>query len=386
MTQFGSLIGGAAQSSNNARNLVLQPFDPATGWVATTSVTFPGTTKNIVPLGQTAGLLVYQDDDHFIYVGRVFTPSGQSQIEFRQEDGANNELVNTVNETGLLNPTVFLRLVKTGNLYQAYYSYDNVTFTAIAPGLVPTATPTSTATATATATGTITPVTATATNTPVATATSTPTPIGYTANFTTPQFGVFAWGGTNSTVQQNAIPADFDWFRLGANSLTPVPTATATATNTPGPTSTSTPVTPTSTAVPATATATATSTATAVPTATSTPLPTDTPVPTPTPKPAKKFGFEYTSVWYRYIHVGNIQHIQMQDKSHSQDGIWVVVQFASGKPLRWYQNTDKHGFWQLNLKVPPYALTRESGRAVVTFQLWKGKRTTKTYETFYVIR
>lgn len=389
MTQFGSLVGGPSQSSNNARNLVLQPFDAAGTYTATTSLTFPFSVPNAQALGQTAGLLVYGDDDHFIYLARKFVTSGTavvSEIEFLQENGAGNDLSNVITETGTFNPTVYLRLVKTGSLYQAYYSYDNQTFTAVAPGLAPTATPTDTVTpptSTATTAATNTPA---PTNTPAATSTSTPTPIGYTATFTTtPQFGVFAWGGTNATVTQNVLPADFDWFRLGPNSLTPVPTATSTATGTPGPTNTSTPVTPTSTAQ---ATSTATATAPATATATSAPAPTDTPVPTPTPKPPKKkpFGFAYASVWYHYINVGHVQHIQIQDKSRTQDGIWVTVQFARGKPLHYYQETDKHGFWSKEFRIPAFALGPKSGRAVVTFQLWKGHKTTKTFGTFTVIK
>src|SRR3954451_1924632 len=41
MTQFGSLVGSAAQSSNNARNLVLQPTNPTADYTITTDLTFP---------------------------------------------------------------------------------------------------------------------------------------------------------------------------------------------------------------------------------------------------------------------------------------------------------------------------------------------------------
>src|SRR5947209_10616390 len=59
-TQFGSLLGGPADSSNNARNLILQPFNPGLDWTITTRLAFPGTAANAAQLGQTAGLIVYQ--------------------------------------------------------------------------------------------------------------------------------------------------------------------------------------------------------------------------------------------------------------------------------------------------------------------------------------
>jgi len=86
-TQFGSLVGTSAQSSNNARNLILQPVNPGADYTITTRLTFPANTATPTPLGQTAGMIVYQDDDNFIYVGRQFTTTGQSQIQFLQEVG-----------------------------------------------------------------------------------------------------------------------------------------------------------------------------------------------------------------------------------------------------------------------------------------------------------
>jgi hypothetical protein len=112
-------------------------------------------------------------------------------------------------------------------------------------------------------------------------------------------------------------------------------------------------------------------------------VPTDTPV--PAPKPAK-FGFSYASVWYHFINVGHKQHLQVQDKSHGQEGIWVTVQFASGLTKHWYTLTDKTGLWKTDFTIPGGTVSAKSNRAVVTFQLWKGKRTAKTFSAFYVVR
>lgn len=394
----GTLIG---QTTNNARNLVLQTVpNPNDDYTVTTSLTFPGAGSPAAnAIGQTAGLLVYQDPDNFIYLGRSFrsSNSGLPQIEFVQES-AGVDLSNAVTELASQpHSTVYLRLVKTGSLYQAYYSYDNVNFTQLAPGLAPTPvptstnTPTATSTATATATGTVTATdTPTNTATAVPTNTATPLPTGYTASYAGPRVGLFAWGGTDANASSNVIPADFDWFRLGSNSQTPVPTATGTPATA---TATST-ATATGTAVPATATSTATATATATstpvpPTATSTPVP---PAPTNTPKPAKtatpQFGFSYTSVWYHYIKIGTQQHLQAQAKIHSKQGIWVTITFASGKKIHFWTVTNDGGFWQANVTIPFHTIAApgpHSHRAWVTFQLWKGSLTTKSYKPFDVI-
>jgi hypothetical protein len=402
-TLFGSLVGTPQQSSDNARNFVVEPFDPLYDWTVTTSMTFPGLATNTTPLGQTAGLLVYGNDENFIYFGRVLDPSGQVNLQFLQEQNG-VDVVNTAPEQGFsLHPTIYLRLIKQDTLYRAQYSYDNVGFTDFAPGAPATTTPTATATSTPTATPTGTSMTTpTATDTPTPTSTPTPAPIGYTATYTTPKVGMFAWGGLNAAVVGATVPADFEWFRTG-NSQIPAPTATptstptATATGTSVPTNTSTPTatetpvpTSTTTAVP-TNTPTATSTPTS--TATSTPAPTNTPttapVPTPTPQPVvhqAAASFSYSSVWYHVIRMGTQETIQAQNAQHAVEGIWVHIFFGSGYHMDFYQNTDKNGFWQQSFKIPANAVGKYSSEAVVTFQLWHGKSTAKSFETFTAIK
>jgi hypothetical protein len=392
----GTLVGS---TTNNARNLVLQPVaNAADDYTVTTSLTFPGASAPAASaLGQTAGIIVYQDADHFIYLGRSFVPANQGlpQLEFRQEDGS-TELVNTVSELSPVHGTVYLRLVKTGSLYQGYYSYDNVNFTQIAPGLAPTPTATATTAPTATATGTVTATTtatATSTSTPAPTATATALPTGYTASYASPQVGLFAWGGTDAAASANIIPADFDWFRAGSNSQTPVvtatgtavtSTATATATSTVSPTATSTAVVGTIPPLP-----TNTSTPTATPT--STPVPTNTsipPVPTATSKPVQPatFGLSWVSAWYHYVRIGDKQHLQAQAKVHSKQAIWVTVTFATGKKIHFWTHTGNNGFWQATVTIPHNTISARSHRAWVTFQLWKGSLTTKRYAPFNVVR
>jgi beta-xylosidase-like protein len=381
-SQFGSLLGTASQSSNNARNLILQPVSPASDWIITTEMTFPATVVNVNALGQTAGIMVYQDDDNFIFAGRTFSTSGVPQLQFVQEV-AGVDTTSVVPESALLQPRVFLQIRKSGTQYTGYYSYDNVNFT---PFLTPTATPTPlpTATATSTATATVTgtpPATPTATNTPTAptaTATVTNTPVStalptaYTASYASPRVGLFAWGGTNAQVNANKIPADFNWFRVG-NSQVPAATPTATATNTPGPTSTST-TTATSTTVP-------TSTSTPAPTATSTPIPT----PTPTPKPKYVLAFKSVSLWYHTVRQGTFNYLDVQANHHQTLGIWVHVLFPNGMHYDYYENTDSSGHWTKQFNVPGGVISRYSNEATVTLQLWHAKSTAKDFVTFTII-
>ncbi|MGH2443083.1 MAG: hypothetical protein ACRDFX_07970 [Chloroflexota bacterium] len=403
-TQLGSLVGTSGSGSNNARNLVLQSAGAGVDYTITTSLTFPGAAANFTSGGQTAGLLVYNNDDNFIYFGRVFSATGP-ELEFLQETNG-VDVTNIVPEPGIFHPTIFLRIVKTSTLYEAQYSFDNSTFAAFSPGTPATATPTSTATATvtptvtATPTGTLTP-TASPTSTLVPTSTPSPTatpipPVGYFATYNLPQVGVFAWGSLNPISASSAglIPADFDWFRVGnstvaAPSATPTSTATATATGTPQATSTST--------ATATATATGTPHPTLTPAPTVTPQPTATvvstatPAPTPTPVPTHhsrkpSTSFAYTSVWYHAIHQGDVQHLQIQAKGHRKHGIWVHVYLATGYHFDYFNNTDSHGFWARTFTVPRgKSISRFSNVASVTFQLWHGKATAMRFSTFTVL-
>jgi hypothetical protein len=54
--------------------------------------------------------------------------------------------------------------------------------------------------------------------------------------------------------------------------------------------------------------------------------------------------------------------------------------------LHYYAGTDTSGFWQADFKIPPKTISSFSHQAVVTFQLWKGNRTKKTFVYFTVVR
>jgi hypothetical protein len=402
MTQFGTLLG----TNNNAHNFVVQPISQsADNYSINTSVSFPGVTGNVAALGQSAGLIVYQDDNNFIWLARTLNPAGYSQIDFGQENAGIDTVHTFVEGTSLTTP-IYLRITKVGSQYQGYYSYDNSAYFQINSGTTGTLTPTPTSTATPTPTFTPTPTstptgtptivptdtpTSTATPTITPTATATSGPVSFTASYGSPQVGVFAWGGTNPAVVSSNLPADFDWFRvnnsqLPAASATPTNTATATATGTLAATNT-----PTATTIP---TATATGTAAPTATPTNTPIPptaTNTPNPTPTPKrPTSKpvTTYSYISIWYHVIKVGTQETIQVQARKPNVHGLWVHVYFPSGLHYDYYVNTDTKGFWQTSFKIPPasQSLSKYSNQAVVTFQLWKGKATNKQFDTFTILK
>ncbi|GAC1328219.1 MAG: hypothetical protein NVS2B16_00340 [Chloroflexota bacterium] len=374
-TQPGTLVGAA----NNARNFVVQPYSNGLSYVVTTKLTFPAVPTNFTPLGQSAGLIAYLNDDNFIDVARVYSAAnGVPQLEFRYEANGSTQTsqIVTVPETSV-HSIVYLQLTKSANTYTAAYSFDNVTFTPFfAPAPSTTATPVNTV-----GTGTATPTTV---------PTAAPTAQGYTADFSSaqPYVGVFAWGGPNATVAGNIIPADFDWFRVG-NPGTPAPTALPTSTGIPAATATST-TGPTSTAVPATSTPIAPTATSVPPTATAIPATaTSTVIPTPTPQPrapAPRIGFKYISLWYHQVRRGTFDHLEVQARNRVAHGIWVHVYFPTGVHFNYYENTDGLGHWTKEFNIPRNSLSQYSNQAVITIQLWRAKSTAKDFITFNIVK
>lgn len=352
-TQPGSLLGTTAAGSNTARNLVLQPFDPAANWTVTTRLTFPANTTSVTTLGQTAGLIVYQDDDNFLFVGRSFTATGQALLEFVQETAGGDTTIFT-SEGSSITQTVYLQLVKTGTLYQAFVRYENTTYAQLWANLTPTPT------------GTVTPA-----------PTATSGPGGFIAPYSSPQIGLFAFGGALPAVASNQLAADFDWLRVG-NPEQPGPTAGATVTNTPIPTATGT-TAPTATATPP-------PTLTPAPTSTSAPTPILSLPPGPTRTPTAPLHFKSVTLWYHTVKAGTYDHVTVQASQRRRLGIWLLILFPSGVTKTYYEDTDRNGFWQKTFPVPRSAWNRKSTQAVLTLQLWRGNRTAKNFVSFYVVR
>lgn len=119
--------GDITLANNNASNLFLQSAN--TDWTADTRLSFsaePGYPA------QNAGLLAYQDDDNFVKLSYGVSmsrrgPAGASLQLLCESDGYTTASVN-VNVEGVKDNTLWLRLVKSGSEYTAYYSVDGRKF------------------------------------------------------------------------------------------------------------------------------------------------------------------------------------------------------------------------------------------------------------------
>jgi len=218
--QIGTTGGELAGTSNDVRNILVRDA-PAGDFTVEARLQF-SPQQNY----QQAGLLIYQDDDDYVKLIRVFN-DGQL-VEFSTDFGQNY----AGHSVGFSGSAVYLRLRRTGTTYFGSYSTDGVNWTEFTSY----------------------------DNVIVANA----------------RIGLMA---TNSLQGVGSISADFDRVCIrytGGPTATPDPSPTAT--RTPTPTRTATPL--------PTATASATPTRTTPPTRTATPLPTFTPLPpTPTPTP-----------------------------------------------------------------------------------------------------
>lgn len=203
-TQPGTL-GGPGSTPGTARNLFLQPFNSSTDWTAVTRLSFPAGTASGGSSGQLAGILVYQDDQNYLFVARHIDSGTASSLQFVQDAGGQMTSTSLPEVPGAPS-TVYLSLKKAGDVYQAFFSYDGTTFA------------------------------------PVPLSAQTTSPEVYTARYATPRLGLFAIGGSSSDA--GLVAANFDWFHL-ALATPPTPTATSTpaptATPSPAPTATSTP-------------------------------------------------------------------------------------------------------------------------------------------------
>lgn len=123
-------------------------------------------------------------------------------------------------------------------------------------------------------------------------------------------------------------------------------------------------------------------TPTAIP-PTATPAPTSTPV--PAPKHHHKFRFQYVSLWYHPVVQGQFDHLVVQGRPHRFLGIWVKINYPSGRQTAFYETTDARGHWEKDFQIRRDALSAGSGKqATITFQLWKGSQSRKNFLQFYI--
>ena len=130
--------GDVTLANNNASNIFVQSAN--TDWTAETKLTASAVPGNPA---QNAGLIAYSDDDNFVklvYAAPAFgrgapqaapgaAPAGSIQLV--AEEGGYNKSTVSVSLSGLpvKDNTVWLRLVKAGSQYTAYYSLDGRKFT-----------------------------------------------------------------------------------------------------------------------------------------------------------------------------------------------------------------------------------------------------------------
>ncbi|MDR0954925.1 MAG: glycoside hydrolase family 3 C-terminal domain-containing protein [Rikenellaceae bacterium] len=127
-----------AGTANDARNLLLQSAN--TDWTIETKIT-----ASRKPSGaQNAGLVAYQDDDNFVRLayrasaGRRGAPTAQpteqpGSVELLVESNGTAKPAITLSMADIItdNNTLYLRLVKKGDLYTAFYSVDGKKFEAV---------------------------------------------------------------------------------------------------------------------------------------------------------------------------------------------------------------------------------------------------------------
>jgi beta-glucosidase len=126
--------GDLNAATNTAKNLLLQP---ALGdWAAETKMTL-STTPHAA--NQQAGLIVYQDDDDYLKLDWEYTGTSAQLVETSEdfsftpnapETVAFPTVLKSVPTAGLVDgTTLYLKIVKSGQRYQSYFSTDGSTWT-----------------------------------------------------------------------------------------------------------------------------------------------------------------------------------------------------------------------------------------------------------------
>ena len=140
MLKITTGAGDVTLANNNASNIVLQSANG--DWTAETKLTTSAVPSNPA---QNAGLIAYEDDDNFVklvYGAPVFgrgmpqVQPGQTMpgsVQLVAEDNGNNKTTVNVSlaNVNLKADTIWLRLVKQGSRYTAFYSVDGKKFTKV---------------------------------------------------------------------------------------------------------------------------------------------------------------------------------------------------------------------------------------------------------------
>jgi regulation of enolase protein 1 (concanavalin A-like superfamily) len=115
--------GDLFTTTNTAKNILLQ--DAPTGdFTITTKLTFPAKPSSN---NQQAGLVIYQDDDNYVKLVRGYFNG--NAFEFDKEVAGAFTASSTADTIAAT--TVYLKVVKNGNVYTGYYSTDGTTYTQV---------------------------------------------------------------------------------------------------------------------------------------------------------------------------------------------------------------------------------------------------------------
>jgi beta-glucosidase len=139
--KYGSITltakdGDLQSANNNAENILLQSAN--TDWVIESKLTF---SRKPLGFSQNGGLIAYQDDDNFIKLvygagGRGFGRAGSNQsgsVFLVTEENGNTKNVATLSMTDIIqdNNTLYFKLEKKGEIYDAWYSTDGKNFQSV---------------------------------------------------------------------------------------------------------------------------------------------------------------------------------------------------------------------------------------------------------------
>ena len=107
VTQQGDLAG---TDTNNARNLLLQP-NPGGNYYLSTRLQFSPQAE-----GQMAGILVYKDDNNYVFLGRALLGGQQQVVLIREENG-----VRSIRSVPASSTDLYLRVVRSGDKVSGWY-------------------------------------------------------------------------------------------------------------------------------------------------------------------------------------------------------------------------------------------------------------------------
>ncbi len=118
ITQTGDIY----QTNANLKNILLQNISG--NWTITTKATFSAKPYQTY---QQAGLMVFQDDNNYVKLCRIYLGSGSGNVfQFGKEIGGTYS--DQSSPDNISNTTIYLKITKNGTNYTSYFSADGATY------------------------------------------------------------------------------------------------------------------------------------------------------------------------------------------------------------------------------------------------------------------